>query len=125
MSVFEVAERLVALCGERKFLETGEELWADNVVSIEPMTGDMARLEGRDAVRAKGQWWVGAHEIHSCMMGEPHFNGNSFIVRFTLDITDRQTGERRTLDEFGLYRVEGDKIVEETFFVPKAYFGAS
>ena len=122
MTVFEVADRLIALCGERKFLETGEELWADDVVSIEPMEGEMARLEGREAVRAKGEWWVGAHEIHGCIMGEPYFNGNSFLVRFALDVTDRASGARRTLDEFGLYRVEAGKIVEETFFVPQAYF---
>ena len=124
MTVFDVADRLVALCSERKFLETGDELWADNVVSIEPMTGDMARLEGRDAVRAKGEWWVSAHEIHDCIMGEPYFNGNTFIVRYTIDVTDRSSGDRRTLDELGMYRVENGKIVEETFFVPKAYFGA-
>ena len=122
MTVFEVADRLVALCGERKFLETGDELWAENVVSIEPMTGDMARLEGRHAVRAKGEWWVGAHEIHECIMGEPYFNGNSFVVQYKLDVTERATGNRRVLDELGQYSVVDGKIVEEVFLVPHTYF---
>jgi hypothetical protein len=122
MTVFEVADRLIHLCTKRKFVEAGEELWADNVVSIEPMQGDMARLEGRAAVRAKGEWWVGAHDIHSCTMGEPYFNGDSFVVRYQIDVTDKATGERRMLDEFGLYRVEGGKIAEEVFLVPQAYF---
>ncbi len=125
MTVFEVAERLVALCSERKFLEAGDELWAHDVVSIEPMQGEMARLEGRDAVRAKGEWWVGAHDIHSCSMGEPYFNGDTFAVRYQFDLTDKPTGQRRMLDELGLYRVEGGKIAEEMFLVPKAYFAAS
>lgn len=123
MTVFEVADRLINLCSERKFLETGEELWADNVVSVEPMEGPMARLEGRQAVRAKGEWWVGAHEIHDCIMGEPYFNGNSFIVRYTIDVTERASGVRRKLDELACYSVAEGKIEKEVFFVPKAYFG--
>lgn len=122
MTVFEVADRLVKLCSDRKFLETGDELWAEDVVSIEPMTGDMARLEGRQAVRAKGEWWVNAHEIHECIMGEPYFNGNNFIVQYKLDVTDRATGNRRILDELAQYRVIDGKIAEEVFFVPRTYF---
>lgn len=123
MSVFEVADRLVDLCRQGRFLECGETLWADDVVSIEPFTGEMAHLQGKDAVRAKGEWWVANHEVHSVEVDEPFFCGDSFIVRFRFDMTENATGNRRTLEEFGLYEVRDGRIARESFFVPAAYFG--
>jgi ketosteroid isomerase-like protein len=116
MSVSEVANGLVALCREGKFDEAGEIYWADDVVSIEAMEGDMARLQGKEAVRGKGEWWANAHDVHSSEVGGPYINGDRFAVRFTMDITNKESGQRMTMDEVALYVVKDGKIVEETFF---------
>lgn len=123
MSTFDVADTLVSLCRQGRFLESGDALWGDDVVSVEPFTGDMATLKGREALRAKGEWWSGAHEVHAVTVSDPYVCGESFLVRFTFDLTVKETGERRTLDEFGVYDVKDGKVVAERFFVPKGYFG--
>ena len=43
-------------------------------------------------------------------------NGDQFAVRFHFDVTVKETGERRVMDEVGLYTVRNGKIVEERFF---------
>jgi ketosteroid isomerase-like protein len=111
-----IAEDFTALCKAGQLDEAGEKYWAQNVVSLEPMEGDMARAEGIDALRAKGAWWYGAHDIHSVDVTGPSVNGNQFTVGFAMDITVKETGERVQMEETGLYTVADGKIVEERFF---------
>lgn len=118
MTIAEIARDLVAMCAEGKFDEAGEKYWADDVVSREAMDGPMARIQGKDAARGKGEWWVGAHEVHDSEVGGPYVNGDQFIVRFTMDLTVKETGQRMKMDEMGLYTVRDGKIVEESFFQP-------
>jgi hypothetical protein len=89
---------------------------APNIVSCEAMDGPMARVEGAVAVKAKSDWWYGAHEVHSVTADGPYVNGNQFAVRFAMDITMKETGVRHKGSEVGLYTVKDGKIVEEQFF---------
>jgi hypothetical protein len=117
MTVTEVAKDVVALCAARKFAEAGEKYWADDVVSVEagaPPGGDPVS-RGKAAVTAKSEWFIGAHEIHGMEAHGPYINGNQFAVRFVMDMTVKQTGERRHMDEVGVYLVKDGKIVEERF----------
>ena len=116
MSTQEIANDLVALCKAGKFDEAGEKYWADDVASYEAMPGDMAEVRGKDAVRGKGEWWAGAHEVHSSEVEGPYVNGDQFVVRFKMDLTQKQSGQRLTMDEVGVYTVRDGKIVEERFF---------
>ena len=111
----QVAQDLVAMCKQGQFDESGEKYWADDVVSLEPMPGDMARIQGKAGVRAKGEWWYANHEIHAVEVEGPYVNGDQFVVRFKMDLTPKG-GERISMDEVGLYTVKGGKIVEERFF---------
>ncbi|HEY2445215.1 MAG TPA: nuclear transport factor 2 family protein [Rhizomicrobium sp.] len=115
MSVHEIAQDLVALCKQGKFEEAGEKYWADNVLSVEPM-GDNAESRGKAAVRGKGEWWVANHEVHGVVVEGPYVNGDQFVVRFKMDMTIKASGERRTMDEVGLYTIKDGKIAEERFF---------
>lgn len=118
MTTADIAKDLVALCAAGKFDEAGEKYWADDVVSREAMDGPMARLQGKDAARGKGEWWNNAHEVHESSVGGPYVNGDQFIVRFTMDLTVKESGQRIKMDEMGLYTVRNGKIVEEAFFQP-------
>jgi ketosteroid isomerase-like protein len=111
----DVANDLVALCKAGKFAEAGEKYWARDVVSVEAGEGEMARLEGLDAVRGKTAWWEANNEVHSAEVEGPYVNGDQFVVRFRMDMTPKG-GERRTMDETGLYTVRDGKIAEERFF---------
>jgi len=118
MTTADIAADLVALCKEGKFAESGEKYWADDVVSVEagaPDGGDPAS-RGKDAARGKGEWWSGAHDIHDVKVEGPWVNGDQFTVRFTMDVTFKETGQRHTMDEIGLYTLKEGKIAEERFF---------
>ena len=115
MNTEDIAHDLVALCKSGKFQEAGEKYWAEDVVSVEAM-GDNPELHGNAAVRGKGEWWSNAHEIHGVEVEGPYVNGDEFAVRFRMDITIKETGERRVMDEVGLYTIEKGKIAEERFY---------
>ena len=40
-----------------------------------------------------------------------------FSVKFEIDTTDKQSGERSTLSEIGVYKVQDGKIVKEHYFM--------
>jgi hypothetical protein len=122
MDTIQIAETLAGLCRRGEFAKAGDQFWAEDVLSIEPFTGDMAQLRGKAVVQAKGEWWVGAHEVHGVEVDEPYVNGDQFLIRFRMDITVKATGVRSMLDEVGAYTVRDGRIVEERFFVTQAYF---
>ena len=117
MSTAEIAQDFTALCKAGKSEEAGEKYWASDVVSLEAMDGPMARAEGIAALRAKSEWWYGAHEVHSVEVSGPSVNGDQFTVGFKLDVTQKQSGQRMQMSETALYTVADGKIVEERFFV--------
>ena len=116
MTVQDIANDLVALCRAGDFDTPGQKYWADDVLSVEAMPGDMAEIRGKDAVKGKGDWWAANHEVHSSEVEGPYVNGDQFVVRFKMELTQRASGERIQMDEVGLYTVKDGKIVEERFF---------
>lgn len=96
--------------------EAAERFNAAHIVSIEAMDGPMARVEGRAAVKAKSDWWYSAHEVHSAEAFGPYRNGDQFVMRFAVDVTVKETGQRVQMDEAGLYTIRDGLIVEERFF---------
>ena len=115
MNTQEIAHDLVALCKQGKFDEAGEKYWADDVLSVEAM-GDEKESKGKDAARGKGEWWSANHEVHSSEVMGPFINGDDFAVRFVMDLTLKETGARRQMDEVAFYRLKDGKIAEERFF---------
>jgi hypothetical protein len=115
MSTQEVAKTFTELCKAGKFEAAGKQFWSDDVVSIEPMSGDMARLQGQKALEAKGVWWAENHQVHGVKVEGPFVNGDQFILRFELDVTPKGK-PRATMTETGLYTVKNGKVVEERFF---------
>jgi ketosteroid isomerase-like protein len=109
-----IAKDFVNLCQSGQFEEAGSKYWADDVVSIEPM-GDVLEMRGKAAVAGKGEWWRNNHEVHGATVEGPYVSGDAFTVRFAMDITPRQSGQRMMMDEIGIYTVRDDKIVREEF----------
>jgi ketosteroid isomerase-like protein len=116
MSIREIAEDVVAMAKAGNFEGIGAKYWDDDVVSFEAMDGPMAVCDGREAVEAKSEWWNGAHEVHSFEAHGPFINGDQFAVRFVMDVTVKESGERMTMDEVALYTLDDGRIVEERFF---------
>ena len=115
MTTTDIAHDLVAMSKAGEFAEAGEKNWADDVVSVEAM-GDEAESHGKQAARAKGEWWAGAHDVHGVEVEGPYVNGDEFVVRFKMDLTVKETGARHVMDEVGVYTIEKGKIAEERFY---------
>ena len=116
MNTQELAKAFTDMCAKGELEAAGKKFWSDDIVSREPMTGDMAVLKGRKAVEGKNQWWNANHEVHDLKVEGPYVHGDQFVVRFELDVTPK--GQKRIhLDEVGLYTVRNGRIVEESFFM--------
>ena len=115
MDTKEVAKAFTSLCAKGEFDAAGQKFWSDDVVSREPMPGDMAKVEGRKAVLGKGEWWYANNKVHESKVEGPYVHGNQFVVRFTFDVTPKD-GKRMTMDELGVYTVANGRIVDEAFF---------
>lgn len=119
MTTNEVANRLVELCRGFQFETAMNELYADNIVSVEPDGAPVKVVEGLDAVKMKGQQFQEmCEEMHGMEVTEPVVAKDHFSVAMKMDVTFKG-GMRTVMDEIALYQVENGKIIrEEFFFVP-------
>src|SRR5246127_1413386 len=62
MNTQELAKAFTDMCAKGELEAAGKKFWSDDVVSLEPMSGDMAELKGRKAVEEKTQWWTRSEE---------------------------------------------------------------
>jgi SnoaL-like domain len=117
MSTEEVAKKLVELCQKGAFEEATNTLYSQDIVSVEPRAmGDMpAEANGFEAVCAKTKWWIENHEVHSSKVTGPFVARDTFVVRFEIDVTDKNSGQRFQGSEVGLYTVKDGKVVREEF----------
>ncbi|MBN8534512.1 MAG: nuclear transport factor 2 family protein [Rhizobiales bacterium] len=119
MTTKETAEAFTAMLKAGDHEAAATKFNADDIASYEAMEGPMSVCRGRDAVRAKSDWWYANHEIHNVTSEGPFVNGNQFLVEFAMDFTIKATGQRiQNSKEWGLYTVRDGKIVEERFFYP-------
>lgn len=116
-SVIEVANNLVDLCRQGRFMEALK-YYADDAISVEAAApADTSTVsEGIDAIRAKSEAWGAANEVHNIEVLGPFVGGTQFAVYFAFDITQKDTGQRMTLREMGLYDVSEGIITREEFF---------
>jgi len=113
----EVAARFDELAQQEMWFEIQDELFADNVRSLEPSNSPYFKYaEGRVAVRKKGEDWAArVEEFHGAYTTPPVVSGNHFVVGRGFDITVEGFG-RIKIDEIMLYEVKDGQIVLEQFF---------
>lgn len=116
-TVYEVAARFNELATQEQWFKIQEELFSENVKSIEPANSPYFKnREGKMAVRRKGEDWVKSIEaVHRCHTSEPIVAGNHFAVAREVDITVQKLG-RIQVNEIMLYQVDNGKIISEQFF---------
>lgn len=117
MKTEEVARRLVELCDNGEYEKATQELYGQDIVSVEThaMGGMPAEMSGFEAVCAKSKWWVENHEVHSSKATGPFVARDTFVVRFDIDVTDKNSGKRFQGSEVGIYQVKDGKVVREEF----------
>ena len=117
MTTQEVVARFNELAQQEKWFEIQDELFAENVRSVEPpMARDLKNAEGKAAVRKKAEDLIKqVEEVHSSSTTAPVVAGNHFAVGRRLEITVKGLG-RMNMDEVMLYEVKDGQIVLEQFF---------
>lgn len=114
MSLESVAKQFVELCSQGKNFDVMHNLYAPDIVSVE---GNGSETAGQAEVIKKSERWAAANTIHGEMVRGPYFNGPAeFAVHITFEVTRKDSGERKTLEEIAVYTVKNDKITRERFF---------
>lgn len=112
----EVATRFDQLAQQEKWFEIQDELFADNVRSIEPPGKNLKNAEGKAAVRKKAEELIEqVEQVHGSSTAAPVVAGSHFAVGRYLEITVKGVG-RIKMDEIMLYEVKDGQIVLEQFF---------
>ena len=112
----EVATRLIELCRKGQIQQAGEELYSDDIVSIEPAHAPTKTAKGKKAVGEKGaQFAAMIEERHGGSFSDPIVAGGYFSAVMILDATFKGKG-RMVLEEICVYEVKDGKIVSEQFF---------
>jgi hypothetical protein len=117
MTTQEVAARFNELSQQGKWFEIQDELFADNVRSVDPENSPyFGYAEGKAPVRKKGMDWVARiKEVHEVSTTHPLVAGNHFAVGQCFEITTEDFG-RIKIDEIMLYEVQDGQIILEQFF---------
>jgi ketosteroid isomerase-like protein len=117
MTTQQVASRFNELAQQEKWFEIHDELFAENVRSVDPPNSPyMGYAEGKTNVRKKGEDFVKKIEdFHGASTTEPVVAGNHFAVGRKMDVTVQGFG-RIQLNEVMIYEVKDGAIILEQFF---------
>lgn len=116
MKTQEIANNLVKWCNAGEEHKCYEQLYSPNIVSVEMQGSEHQVANGMQEVAKKGEWWEANFEVHATKTSAPTVADNWFSVRHEMDITHKQSGQRSTMQELGVYQVKDGKIVKEQFF---------
>ena len=117
MNAQEVANRLVQLCRDGQDIDAINELYSDNIVSIEPEGSPMQeKTIGKKAVlESTNRWYSSVEQLHSFHISDPIVSSNFFACTMNFDITFKDHG-RNAMDELCVYEVKDGRIVTAQFF---------
>lgn len=116
MTTSEVAKRFNELAQEGKFEQILDELYDENVKSVEPAHSAWKSVQGLDKVRTKAtEWNEMIEEMFGGYTNEAQVAGNYFVCTMGMDVKIKGQA-RMKVDEVALYEVRDGKIVLEQFF---------
>ena len=118
MDTKQIAARLAELCTSGEFEKAQQELYGDDVVSIEPQEspGYDKITKGKDAVLKKIRKFMTTVEtVYGNKVSAPLIAGNA--IAFTLSMDVKMKGqERMEMPELCVYEVKNGKVISEQFF---------
>jgi hypothetical protein len=118
MQIGEIADNFVNWRNTDEAARLRTELYSADIESIEDgMTSEIGRVKGMEGLKKKGAWLSNDFEVHHIKAFAPVVADHWFSVKFEIDTTDKNSGERSKLSEIGVYKVEGGKIVKEHYFM--------
>lgn len=116
MSTREVAQSLVNHCRQGQFEQAVQELYDQNIVSVEPDGAPMKEAVGLEAVVKKSEAFNEmVEEIHGMEVSDPVVADQFFSCSMKMDVTFKGA-PRMNMEEVCLYQVKDGKIIREEFF---------
>ena len=117
MTTQEIANQLVSMCRNGQVEEAKEELFAKDIVSIEPREGLLPKeIKGMKAIREKANLFVShVHDFFGSTISDPVVAGDHFAIAWDTDL-QMKGEERKTNHEICVYKTKDDKIISEQFF---------
>ena len=117
MTTQEVANRLVTLCREGKHEQAVKELYAANIVSVEPEGMPDRMVKGLAAIAEKGAKFQSTVEkINSSFISDPIVAENFFSCTMLMNVQLKGVPVAVDMDEVCVYTVNNGEIVREEFF---------
>ncbi|MGE5109024.1 MAG: SnoaL-like domain-containing protein [Sphingobacteriales bacterium] len=117
MTTQDVANRMKVLFNENRWAEVQDELFADDVVSIEPEhSPGLKTAKGKAGLKQKANDFNAmVEEVHGGWCSDPIVGGNHISFAMGMDVTMKGVG-RTKMEEICVYEVKGGKVVKEQFF---------
>lgn len=116
MNINEIANRLVELLKEKKFIETQKELFDEHIVNQEPEEAQSRSVSGLESVLLKeSNFLKNIKTWKNFEVSEPIISKDFFSIRMFTEVVlvnDREV----SIDEIIVYEVRNGKIVKEQFF---------
>ena len=118
LQIDEVAERLVNWRNSGNADRARTELYSPDIESIEEGFGDeIGKVRGMAGLKKKGEGLSREFEVHDIRASNSLIADNWFSVKYEIDVTFKNSGQRSTLSEIGMYKVADGKIVKEHYFM--------
>lgn len=117
MTTQDVANRLVALCREGKYDQAVMELYAPDIVSVEPEGVPDRIVQGLEAIAEKGKNFESKIEkMNSSVVTDPIVAENFFSCAMLMNVQMKGVPVPVDMHEVCVYNVKNGKIVREEFF---------
>lgn len=119
MDLKTMADTLVTACRTQQEASLLADHYHPDAVSVEAadFSGMGRETKGLEGIRGKHAWWDANFEVHGGEVGGPFLHGDDkFAVTFTMECTEKATGERMDMKEVAIYTVADGKIVREEFY---------
>lgn len=117
MTTKEVAEKLVAYLRNGQVDQAQEELYAENIVCVEPVNAITQPVTKgkRNVIEKRKQFAAMIKESNCGNFTAPIITDRFFAVRMDMDFILKGLG-RQCFQEIGIYEVKNGQIVHEQFF---------
>jgi uncharacterized protein (DUF4415 family) len=113
-SPLEIGRDVVAMFNAGQLGEIEKKWWSADIVSVEGHGMAMA-WSGRDKVNEKNAWWMERNTLHGASAEGPYVGASGFAIKFRMDVEDKASGGRQTMEEVGVYTVRDGTIIREEF----------
>lgn len=114
--ISQIADRLVALCREQKFVDAYSELYSEDAESTDPIYANQPPSKGLINLIEREKQFLAKAQINNITVSEPMIAGSHFAITLNMEFIHEDRGLVNTT-ELCVYRVKDGKIVSQQFFM--------